>query len=70
MTPEEQSELAYALALVIRDANDDKARVAALKQVERVVRRVEDAAFKRGYQKRKDEILANLREAQAVWDNT
>jgi hypothetical protein len=56
-----------AIGLLVREHKDpeasDEAKAQASARLSRALKRLEEDAFKRGYQARQDEILANLRRA-------
>lgn len=63
MTENEAKDLADDIASVVREALNGnlKVRQDAVRRLSRTVVRIEDAAFKRGYDAHEKEIIENLR---------
>jgi hypothetical protein len=63
MTRRETEEFADAGGLLIRDCYEDRNIDSSTLRLSRVVERIQDAAFKRGYDQRQAELVENLRGA-------
>lgn len=60
-------DLGDALGLLINDARESRDPQASMKRILRVVKRIEDAAFKRGAEAGRQGVIDDLRSVQAEW---